>query len=159
MLTVHRTFDSPLGELVLTGDGVTLTSVSFDASRAQGRPDPAAFTEAEHQLTAYFAGERTTFDLELAVQGTEFQRRVWAAVEAISYGTTTSYGRLTEQIGAPRDRIRAVAAAIGANPLLVIRPCHRVVGADGSLTGYAGGLERKRGLLTLEGTLQPLFTD
>lgn len=157
MMTVHTTVDSPLGALYLTGDGVALTSVTFDESRAGGPYDPAAFAAAREQLTAYFAGRRTTFDLDLLPSGTEFQRRVWAAVDSIPYGTTTTYGALAARIGAPRDRIRAVGAAIGANPLLVVRPCHRVIGADGALTGYAGGLERKRSLLTLEGALQPLF--
>ncbi|MFI6316400.1 methylated-DNA--[protein]-cysteine S-methyltransferase [Nonomuraea sp. NPDC050556] len=157
MMTVHTTVDSPVGALYLTGDGVALTSVTFDESRAEGPYDPAAFAAAREQLTAYFAGGRTTFDLDVLPSGTEFQRRVWAAVDAIPYGTTTTYGALAARIGAPRDRIRAVGAAIGANPLLVVRPCHRVIGADGALTGYAGGLERKRSLLTLEGALQPLF--
>jgi methylated-DNA-[protein]-cysteine S-methyltransferase len=88
-------------------------------------------------------------------RGTPFQRRVWAEVERIPYGSTISYGELAERVGAPRDRIRAVAAAVGANPLLIVRPCHRVIGADGSLTGYAGGVSRKRMLLVHEGALQP----
>jgi methylated-DNA-[protein]-cysteine S-methyltransferase len=135
-----------------------LSSVSF-ADAAWVGPDwrrhAHAFIEAVRQLAEYFDGTRTKFDLAYAVTGSAFQRRVWAAVEAIPYGTITTYGQLADQVGAPRDRIRAVGAAVGANPLLIVRPCHRVVGANGSLTGYAGGVERKRRLLTLEGALQP----
>jgi methylated-DNA-[protein]-cysteine S-methyltransferase len=109
---------------------------------------------AADQLRAYLAGERRSFDLPHGAAGTPFQERVWAALDAIPYGQTITYGALAERVGAPRDRIRAVAAAVGANPLLIVRPCHRVVGADGSLTGYAGGLRAKRHLLTLEGALQ-----
>jgi methylated-DNA-[protein]-cysteine S-methyltransferase len=166
-MTIYTTMYGPLGELLLVGEepattpgGVTLASVSFSGQRrptsiqSGWRHDPAAFEEIERQIRAYFAGELQDFDLEHATQGTDFQEKVWAALESIPYGTTTTYGKLTERIGAPRDRVRAVGAAIGANPLLVLRPCHRVVGADGSLTGYAGGLERKHFLLTHEGALQ-----
>ncbi|GAA3218705.1 methylated-DNA--[protein]-cysteine S-methyltransferase [Nonomuraea helvata] len=155
-MDIYTTIDSPLGEILLAGDGSALTRVSFDVGTREGlKRDPAAFAEAERQFAEYFAGERMTFDLPLASHGTPFQERVWAEVAALPYGTTTTYGALAARIGAPRDRIRAVGAAIGANPLLIVRPCHRVVGADGTLTGYAGGLERKHELLTLEGALQP----
>ncbi|MEV4113213.1 methylated-DNA--[protein]-cysteine S-methyltransferase [Nonomuraea sp. NPDC049695] len=155
-MDIYTTIDSPLGEILLAGDGSALTRVSFGVGTREGpKRDPAAFAEAERQFAEYFAGERMTFDLPLASHGTPFQERVWAEVAALPYGTTTTYGALTARIGAPRDRIRAVGAAIGANPLLIVRPCHRVVGADGTLTGYAGGLERKHELLTLEGALQP----
>jgi methylated-DNA-[protein]-cysteine S-methyltransferase len=162
MMTAYTTVDSPLGDLLLVGerhaDGVVLTSVSFSNRPQPGwTPDPAAFAEATRQLRAYFDGSLTRFDLPTASGGTPFQRRVWAALETIPYGTTTTYGELAAKVGAPRDRIRAVGAAIGANPLLVVRPCHRVVGAGGSLTGYAGGVPRKERLLTLEGALRPLF--
>ncbi|NUO60102.1 MAG: methylated-DNA--[protein]-cysteine S-methyltransferase [Hamadaea sp.] len=150
MTTKQTTMDSPLGPLTIITQAGALTRIGFGGDPAAGPPD-----EAVRQLTAYFEGARTTFDLPLAPAGTEFQQRVWAALDEIAYGETISYGELTERIGAPRDRIRAVAAAVGANPLLVVRPCHRVIGADGSLTGYAGGLDRKRELLTLEGVLQP----
>jgi methylated-DNA-[protein]-cysteine S-methyltransferase len=162
-MTVYTTMDSPLGELLLVGEesatapgGVALASLSMPhwSIHSGWRHDPAAFGEIERQLRAYFAGQAREFDLEYATRGTAFQERVWAALETIPYGTTTTYGRLAERVGAPRSRIRAVAAAIGANPLLVLRPCHRVIGADGSLTGYAGGVERKQFLLVHEGALQ-----
>jgi methylated-DNA-[protein]-cysteine S-methyltransferase len=163
-MTVHTTVASPLGDLHLVGEesptangGVALVSVSVPGQRdggPQGRSDAAAFAEVKRQLGEYFAGERHHFDLERATHGPPFHERVWKALDAIPYGTTTTYGRLAEQIGARRSAVRAVGAAVGANPLLVVRPCHRVIGADGSLTGYAGGLERKRLLLTLEGVLQ-----
>lgn len=164
-MNIYTTVDSPVGELLLVGEesttargGVALRSVSFADTAGVDpgwRRDAAAFGEVERQLRDYFAGDRTVFELDQVPRGTAFQQRVWAAVEAIPYGATASYGSVAEQIGAPRDRIRAVGAAVGANPLLIVRPCHRVVGADGSLTGYAGGVPRKRELLTHEGALQP----
>ncbi|MEU0564252.1 methylated-DNA--[protein]-cysteine S-methyltransferase [Nonomuraea sp. NPDC005983] len=157
-MSIYTTIDSPLGEMLLVGDGRALTRVAFldGAAIDPGwRRDPAALAEAARQLREYFAGERTAFDLDRAGHGSEFQERVWAAVDALPYGATTTYGELAAEIGVSRDRVRAVGAAIGANPLLVVRPCHRVVGANGSLTGYAGGVERKQRLLTLEGALQP----
>ncbi|GGS96473.1 methylated-DNA--[protein]-cysteine S-methyltransferase [Nonomuraea spiralis] len=156
-MDIHTIIDSPLGEILLVGDGTgRLTRVSFDVGAPPpGRRDPAAFGTAARQFEEYFAGGRTAFDLPLAAHGTAFQQRVWAEVAALPYGSTTSYGELTARAGATRDRVRAVGAAIGANPLLVVVPCHRVVGASGALTGYAGGLDRKRDLLTLEGALQP----
>jgi methylated-DNA-[protein]-cysteine S-methyltransferase len=163
-MTSYTTVQSPLGALLLVGEdrdgGAGLRSVSF-ADTASGvvqpdwRPDDAAFADAVRQLDEYFAGERTEFALDRAPSGTPFQHRVWAAVDALPYGTTVSYGEIARRVGAPPDRIRAVGAAIGANPLLIVRPCHRVVGANGALTGYAGGVPRKRDLLTLEGALQP----
>ncbi|GAA2354412.1 methylated-DNA--[protein]-cysteine S-methyltransferase [Nonomuraea africana] len=161
-MTIYTTTGGPLGPLLLTGfksaDGVRLTSLTFaTAVRPEWTEDAAAFAEITDRLRAYFDGDLRRFDLPHAVTGTPFQEKVWSAVDDIPYGTTTTYGELAERIGAPRDRIRAVGAAIGANPLLIIRPCHRVIGATGSLTGYAGGLERKRLLLTHEGALQPLF--
>src|SRR5690242_11973923 len=146
-MKTYTTMDTPMGRLVLEGDGTRVVAIGFE--------DPMAYAEAREQLTEYFAGSRQGFDFPVEATGTPFQQRVWAAVDEIPYGATTTYGRLAEKIGAPRDRIRAVGAAIGANPLLVARPCHRVVGADGSLTGYAGGVERKHELLTLEGARQP----
>lgn len=158
MTKTQSTMDSPLGPLTITTEDGALTRIGFgDHGEAATAGAPATGTpdDVVRQLTAYFAGDRTTFDLPFAPAGTEFQQRVWAALDEIGYGETISYGELTERIGVPRDRVRAVAAAVGANPLLVVRPCHRVIGADGSLTGYAGGLDRKRELLTLEGALQP----
>src|SRR5690349_12152747 len=148
MTTYTTTIASPLGDLLLAGDGSALTSLSI---RSGPRGDAKPFAEVIRQLDAYFAGELTEFDIPFAEQGTDFQRRVWRALEEIPYGTTTTYGALAEQLGLPRDRIQALGAAIGANPLLVVRPCHRVIGADGSMRGYAGGVERKVQLLAHEG--------
>ncbi|MFJ7420850.1 methylated-DNA--[protein]-cysteine S-methyltransferase [Streptomyces uncialis] len=153
------TLDSPLGPLLLTADGSgALTSLSVPGQKGGRtsedgwRTAEEPFRDAREQLAAYFAGERTEFRLPLRPEGTEFRRRVWDALDAVPYGTTTSYGELAARIGASRAAVRAVGGAIGANPLLVLRPCHRVIGADGSLTGYAGGLDRKRLLLALEGS-------
>ncbi|KUL71383.1 MULTISPECIES: methylated-DNA--[protein]-cysteine S-methyltransferase [unclassified Streptomyces] len=153
--------DSPLGPLLLTADPATgaLTSVSVPGQKggrtvlADWRRDPGAFRAAEEQLTAYFAGELKEFHLELSTHGSAFRERVWAALDDVPYGATTTYGEIAARIGASRPAVRAVGGAIGANPLLVVRPCHRVIGSDGSLTGYAGGLARKVRLLTLEGAL------
>ena len=162
-MTSYTTMPSPVGELLLVGlpaeDGVRLTSVSMDGQRyapevrAEWRADPAPFAEVIRQLTAYFDGQLTEFDLDLAPRGTEFQQRIWQALDSVRYGTTTTYGQLAAQLGVPRDRIQALGAAIGANPLAIIRPCHRVVGSDGGMRGYAGGVERKQQLLAHEGAL------
>ena len=162
-MTVYTTMESPVGVLLLAGqktaDGVALTSVSMDgqryapAVRDDWRRDPDAFAEVVRQLTAYFAGELTQFRLELAPRGTDFQQRVWRALDSVRYGTTMTYGQLAAQLGVPRDRIQALGAAIGANPLAIIRPCHRVIGSDGAMRGYAGGVERKQQLLVHEGAL------
>ncbi|MFJ5303055.1 methylated-DNA--[protein]-cysteine S-methyltransferase [Streptomyces sp. NPDC088350] len=164
MTTVCALTDSPLGELLLTGEksptGTTLTSLSLPDHPLIGpdrRRDDPAFTEATRQLSAYFAGHLTRFRLPLAAAGTAFQQRVWQALDEIPYGTTTTYGALAERLGVPRTGIRALGAAIGANPLLLVRPCHRVIGADGSMRGYAAGVERKVRLLTHEGALQPML--
>jgi methylated-DNA-[protein]-cysteine S-methyltransferase len=140
-----------------TAPAVALDSLSVPGQRRGAvvregwRADPRPFADVTAQLAAYFAGDLTRFDVPVTARGTDFQRRVWAALEDIPYGATTTYGALAARIGAPRAAVRAVGAAIGANPLLVIRPCHRVIGADRALTGYAGGLDRKRRLLGLEG--------
>ncbi|MFC7302972.1 methylated-DNA--[protein]-cysteine S-methyltransferase [Streptomyces monticola] len=154
----YTTLDSPLGELLLTGDGSgALSSLSVPGQKGGRTPqpgwrhDPGAFRAAEEQLRAYFAGELKEFTLTFRTQGTAFREQVWAALDSVPYGATTSYGELAARVGASRAAVRAVGGAIGANPLLVVRPCHRVIGADGSLTGYAGGLERKQLLLGLEG--------
>jgi methylated-DNA-[protein]-cysteine S-methyltransferase len=151
---------SPLGTLLLTADADgALTSLSVPGQKG-GRAvedgwvrDPAPFREAEEQLAAYFAGDLKEFRLRLRPHGTAFRQRVWDALDAVPYGATTTYGEIAARIGAPRAAVRAVGGAIGANPLLVLRPCHRVIGANGSLTGYAGGLDRKQRLLALEGSL------
>ncbi|WP_200301777.1 methylated-DNA--[protein]-cysteine S-methyltransferase [Streptomyces adelaidensis] len=157
----YATVDSPLGQLLLTADASgSVTSLSVPEQKggrvplADWRADPAPFRVAEQQLAAYFAGELKEFRLELRGEGTDFRQRVWAALDDVPYGATTTYGAIAARIGAPRAAVRAVGGAIGANPLLILRPCHRVIGADGSLTGYAGGLDRKRHLLGLEGVLR-----
>ncbi|MEU6370088.1 methylated-DNA--[protein]-cysteine S-methyltransferase [Streptomyces sp. NPDC046931] len=162
-MTVYTTMDSPLGELLLVGEepaaaegGTALASLSvpgqkYGAVVQDGWIEkPEAFTEIVAQLRGYFDGTLTRFDIEYVHRGSDFQRRVWTALEAIPYGTTLTYGDIAREIGAPRAAVRAVGTAIGANPLLVVRPCHRVIGADGALAGYAGGLQRKRQLLDLE---------
>jgi len=149
-----RTVDSPVGPLTLAGHGDTLTNLrmvdqTHEPDRAGWEPDDDAFPEAVEQLAAYFAGERTSFDLDLELGGTQFQRQVWAALQTIPYGETRSYRDIAEQVGAP-SAFRAVGLANGRNPIGIIVPCHRVIGAGGSLTGYGGGLDRKRLLLELE---------
>jgi len=149
--------DSPIGRLLLTTDGAALTGLYMEVSRkadsssvcsddATVGPLPAAI----RQLDEYFAGQRREFELPLRLGGTEFQRRVWGELEEIPYGETWSYGQLASRIGKPRAS-RAVGLANGRNPISIVVPCHRVIGADGSLTGYGGGLERKRWLLAHEG--------
>ena len=152
--------DSPVGALLLTADETgALTSLSVPGQK-NGRTvqegwvhDPAPFREAEEQLAAYFAGELKEFRMELRPTGTDFRTRVWDALDDVPYGATATYGEIAARVGASRVAVRAVGGAIGANPLLILRPCHRVIGANGLLTGYAGGLERKTALLTLEGAL------
>jgi methylated-DNA-[protein]-cysteine S-methyltransferase len=148
---LFHTIDSPIGELLLTGDGHALTGLHMEPFRVSPdwRRDPAAFAAAQEQLRAYFAGELREFDLPLAPHGTDFQMRVWEALRAIPYGETASYQEVAAMVGKPHAS-RAVGAANGRNPIAVIVPCHRVIGADGTLTGYGGGLERKRILLDLE---------
>jgi methylated-DNA-[protein]-cysteine S-methyltransferase len=144
---VH-TVETPIGPLLLSADGGRLSGVAFAGGGGDTSMAPL-FAEAEAQLHAYFAGELERFELPLAPHGTAFQRSVWEALGEIPYGTTTSYSELAVRIGRP-SACRAVGAANGRNPLPVIVPCHRVVGAAGGLTGYGGGLERKRLLLALE---------
>jgi methylated-DNA-[protein]-cysteine S-methyltransferase len=140
--------NSPIGPLLLTGDGHALTGL-YMGREPSGARDDSAFTHAREQLDAYFAGALERFDIALAPRGTEFQRRVWDALLEIPYGATTSYGALAAKIGRP-DAARAVGLANGRNPISIIVPCHRVIGAAGALTGYGGGLERKRWLLAHE---------
>jgi methylated-DNA-[protein]-cysteine S-methyltransferase len=165
-VTVHTTIDSPVDELLLVGEqsgcgAVALASLSMRGQRtaptvaADWREAPELFSDIREQLDAYFAGERTRCDIECTSRGTDFQRRVWAAVDEIPFGTSTTYGALAAELGLARDRVQALGAAIGANPLLLVRPCHRVIGADGTMRGYAGGVERKVALLTHEGALPP----
>lgn len=162
MTTAFATMESPLGRLLLSGvyEGngpLALAAVTAPGQKgALAEPadgwvhDPEALAPAVEQLTAYFAGELTTFDLPLAPEGTEFRRRIWAALDDIPYGSTVTYGELGAAAGQSPRAVRAVGGAVGANPLLVIRPCHRVMGANGALTGFAAGVDRKRFLLELE---------
>ena len=161
-MTLYDTIDTPLGELLLAGDGRTLGAVRMNGTPEAGwRRDPAAFRDAAGQLRAYFAGELRDFDLPLAPRGTDFQRRVWSALREIPYGSTITYSELAAAVGRP-GAARAAGAANGRNPLAVVIPCHRVIGAGGALTGYGGGLGRKRLLLDLESgsrTWTPLGAD
>jgi methylated-DNA-[protein]-cysteine S-methyltransferase len=153
MITTWSALDSPIGPLRVHTDGSSITGVEFHPFRdATGEMDDAqpVLVEAKRQLQSYFDGELRDFDLPLAPVGTEFRRRVWAALVEIPYGATTSYGVVARRLGLAPGASRAVGTANGANPIPIVVPCHRVVGADGSLTGYAGGLERKRLLLDLE---------
>jgi methylated-DNA-[protein]-cysteine S-methyltransferase len=155
MNATHTIIDSPLGELTLVAEDGVLCGLYFPGHWYM--PDPDAFgvrsergfEQAQRQLAEYFAGERTAFDLTTTVTGDEFQRRVWVLIDRIPYGRTTTYGEIARELGDP-ILARRVGGAVGRNPLSVIVPCHRVVGKDGKLTGYAGGLERKRFLLDLE---------
>jgi methylated-DNA-[protein]-cysteine S-methyltransferase len=144
-----HTVDTPIGPLLLSADEGGLSRVEFGAPVACTSSAPP-FPEAEAQLQAYFAGELERFELPLAPGGTTFQQSVWNALAEIPYGATTTYWELAARIGRP-SACRAVGAANGRNPLPVIVPCHRVIGAAGALNGYGGGLERKRLLLALEG--------
>jgi methylated-DNA-[protein]-cysteine S-methyltransferase len=152
---LYTTFDSPIGELLAAGDGRALHGLYMQEGRTAMavRPDwePAGerFEQVRQQLAEYFAGERQDFDLPVAMAGSPLQRRVWRALRDIPYGETISYGELARRLGPPATP-RNVGWANGRNPIAVIVPCHRVIGADGSLTGYGGGLARKRLLLELE---------
>jgi methylated-DNA-[protein]-cysteine S-methyltransferase len=150
--------DSPIGRLLLCSDGVALTGLYMDvpghAPRGleQAVEDAGAgpLRNAAHQLAEYFGGDRREFDLPLRLQGTDFQRRVWRVLTEIPYGETWSYGQLAKRIDNPKG-CRAVGMANGRNPISILVPCHRVIGANGSLTGYGGGVDRKRWLLAHEG--------
>lgn len=150
--TFWTTVDSPVGELLLTSDGTALTRVLFSpfiVDPAWSEQPCAVLDEATTQLRDYFAGARTGFDLPLAPAGTDFQLTVWQALRDIPYAQTINYGQLAGRVG-NRNASRAVGLANGRNPISIVVPCHRVIGANGSLTGYGGGLDRKRALLDLE---------
>jgi methylated-DNA-[protein]-cysteine S-methyltransferase len=152
---LYTTIDSPIGELLLLGDGHALRGLYMQgghkpiAVASAWERAEAPFAALTTQLEEYFAGRRETFDVPLQMHGTPFERRVWSALREIPYGETISYGELASRIEQPTGA-RAVGLANGRNPVAVVVPCHRVIGADGSLTGYGGGLERKRILLELE---------
>jgi methylated-DNA-[protein]-cysteine S-methyltransferase len=150
----YRTINSPIGPLTLAGHGSVLTNLrmvdqTYEPSHAGWSLDETAFADAVDQLNAYFAGGLVDFDVDLDLRGTEFQQRVWKALLTIPYGETRSYGEIAEHVGAP-GAARAVGLANGHNPVAIIVPCHRVIGASGHLTGYGGGLDRKQALLELE---------
>jgi len=157
-MVLYDTMPSPVGQLLLVAEDVGLAGVYFETYRHGRRPaadwrrapGSEALQEPRAQLAAYFAGELTAFQLPLAARGTPFQHRVWTELRGIAWGETISYGELARRIGDPRA-VRAVAGANARNPIAIVVPCHRVIGADGSLTGFGGGLERKRWLLKHEG--------
>ena len=158
--TYFTEFPSPIGTIQLRGTGAALTGVFMETHRHESaRPadalrDARPLRAAQRELEEYFEGERREFSLALEPAGTPFQMRVWQALRAIPYGETISYGELARRIGQPRA-VRAVGLANGRNPISIIVPCHRVIGANGTLTGYGGGLERKRFLLALESGAVP----
>lgn len=153
--TLSTSMDSPIGELTITAEGGLLTGVHMHDQRhfpsipPSVERDDAGLAPIVEQLQAYFSGELTAFDLPIELRGTPFQRRVWTALQDIPYGETISYGELARRVGNPKAS-RAVGLANGRNPVAIVVPCHRVIGADGSLTGYGGGLDRKVWLLEHE---------
>jgi methylated-DNA-[protein]-cysteine S-methyltransferase len=160
MTIVHLTMPSPIGELLLVAEGAALTHIHFEGAGSARLADSGSrrvaadaarvLAETRAQLEAYFAGRLERFDLPLGARGTPFQTRVWSALRDIPFGETISYAELARRIGEPAA-VRAVGHANGRNPIPLVVPCHRVIGADGSLTGFSGGIERKRWLLELEG--------
>lgn len=152
---VWTRIESPIGDLTIVAENDAIVAIEMSPARPEttvgAERDDAhpLLNEAKRQLDAYFRGELNTFSLPLRPAGTDFQRRVWKALERIPYGGTASYGDIAKAIGAPGSS-RAVGAANGANPLPIVVPCHRVIGSNGSLTGYGGGIDRKRRLLALE---------
>jgi methylated-DNA-[protein]-cysteine S-methyltransferase len=156
MTTRYNELETPIGPLLVAADEAGLRLIHFQSGRARRQPDPAwrrdaaPFRALSSQLAEYFARKRRHFDLVLAPEGTPFQLEMWQALTAIPYGTTISYSELARRVGRPQA-VRAVGAANGQNPLPIVVPCHRVIGKDGSLTGFGGGLPVKRPLLELEG--------
>jgi methylated-DNA-[protein]-cysteine S-methyltransferase len=161
MTTLYTIFDSPIGELLAAGEGGTLHRLDMRGGRRPVAINPAwqrddgAFDDVRTQLGEYFDGARTEFELPLELHGNPFELEVWDELQRISYGKTTSYGAVARAIGHP-SASRAVGLSNGRNPIALIVPCHRVIGANGSLTGYGGGLDRKRYLLDLEAGIRPL---
>jgi methylated-DNA-[protein]-cysteine S-methyltransferase len=158
--SITTTVDSPIGVLTLAASDGYLTGVHMDGQRHAPDPRPerfrhgAGFADIADQLEAYFAGDLLAFDIAIHLEGTEFQRQVWSHLREIPYGETISYGELARRVGSP-GAARACGLANGRNPVSVIVPCHRVIGADGRLTGYGGGLERKAWLLDHESAHRP----
>ncbi|HTQ73705.1 MAG TPA: methylated-DNA--[protein]-cysteine S-methyltransferase [Burkholderiales bacterium] len=155
-------YDSPQGRMLLVANGGGLCGVYFDGQKYLPGIDPgwrrdssAIVRQAKRELAEYFGGERKRFEAALAPEGTPFQRQVWTAISTVAFGETITYGELARRAGRPGSA-RAAGAATGRNPIGVIVPCHRIVGSDGSLTGYAGGIERKRALLALESGIRKL---
>jgi methylated-DNA-[protein]-cysteine S-methyltransferase len=161
MTHVYQWIDSPIGKLKLIASDAGLAAILWQTdprtfrhfTPATEHPSHPILLETQHQLRDYFAGRRSTFALPLAVQGTAFQQQVWSALVAIPYGQVRTYGQIARQIGRPKA-MRAVGAANGRNPIAIVAPCHRVLGASGALTGFAGGLAAKTHLLALEGARQ-----
>lgn len=161
---VYACLPSPVGELLVVAEGGSLVELSFDAPRALARRTssvamrqaPGEFAAFANELRSYFAGELREFAVPLAPVGSVFEQRVWRILRTIPYGATTSYGTIARELGVP-NAARAVGTANGRNPIAIVIPCHRVIGADGGLTGYGGGLARKRLLLELEGRQVGLF--
>ena len=151
---MHAAMDSPLGTILLTEENECLTAVKFVGNVPTFCDDSLLLRQAVQQLTEYFSGNRREFDLPLAPEGTDFQKRCWAELQKIPYGQTISYGEEARRLGRP-TACRAVGGANGRNPIPVIIPCHRVIAADGSLGGFSGGLDIKRKLLALEGIAIP----
>lgn len=152
-MTVWTEMESPVGVLRLVSDGTAITSVMFDPDEGPvGERDDTheVLVAARTQLEAYFAGDLKDFDLPLAAAGTPFQQRVWEALRRIDYGETVTYGEIARRLGLPPGASRAVGLANGRNPIAIVVPCHRVIGSKGKLVGYAGGLDRKQKLLSLE---------
>jgi methylated-DNA-[protein]-cysteine S-methyltransferase len=150
--TIWSVFDSPIGPLTLRGSADRLTAIHFPGRLGGLGPDArddSAFAAVARQLAEYFDGRRREFDLPVVLDGTEFERAVWEQLRTIAYGETRTYGEIARAIGAP-DQAREVGTAVGRTPTPIVVPCHRVIGSDGSLTGYGGGLDRKRTLLDLE---------
>lgn len=151
----YRTIDSPVGPVILVGSGHTLVRLVLAGQRVEPdswgcyRADANAFPDAVAQLDAYFAGRLTRFEIDVRLAGTDFQRRVWAAAQAIPYGQTRSYSQVAAQVGAP-GASRAVGVALGRNPVPIVVPCHRVIGSSGALTGYVGGIDCKKALIAHE---------
>jgi len=161
----YECYDSPQGQMLLVADGERLSGVYFDGQKYVAHIAPGwrrdachpPLRQAKRELTEYFGGERKRFEVAIAPEGTPFQRSVWKAISSVGFGETITYGELADRAGCPGSA-RAAGAATGRNPIGVIVPCHRIVGANGSLTGYAGGLDKKRALLAFESQNPELFS-